>query len=157
VINNKSVCHKHGLVKRTFILKSGPNRGCSRVRCVECKRESQRRYSATDKPANRNQYAQRGKWNHIFRKYGITKQQWLVMLVKQQNRCVICCTVFSDDKKIHTDHCHATGRVRGLLCANCNSNVVTGVESAIRGGYLEKAVNYVLENATCQARRTKRK
>jgi hypothetical protein len=45
------------------------------------------------------------------------------MLAAQDGACVICGTTEPGDnwhRGLHIDHCHATGRVRGLLCQNCN-------------------------------------
>jgi hypothetical protein len=40
----------------------------------------------------------------------------------QQGECGICKRHRSEFKiALAADHCHKTGRVRGLLCANCNT------------------------------------
>jgi hypothetical protein len=64
------------------------------------------------------------------------------MLAKQGNMCAICCTPKTASiKRFAVDHCHSSGRVRGILCARCNSilghsrdNIET-LKAAIR--YLE--------------------
>ena len=62
---------------------------------------------------------------HLKRMYGITHQDYEVMLEEQNNRCAICET--SDPGGRHTsnyfvvDHCHTTGKVRKLLCHHCNT------------------------------------
>ena len=60
----------------------------------------------------------------IKRRYGLSYDDWQAMLKRQNGHCKIC------DKKmgltkagntnLHVDHCHTTGKVRGLLCARCN-------------------------------------
>lgn len=54
-------------------------------------------------------------------RYGITSEDYLNILIKQDYKCAIC---ERDSKQmtylLHTDHCHNTGVVRGLLCAPCN-------------------------------------
>src|SRR5690242_13759158 len=61
------------------------------------------------------------------RKFGITLEQYEEMLKAQDNKCAICrkeeTTPHSRSKKIirlAVDHCHTTGKVRGLLCRSCN-------------------------------------
>lgn len=53
--------------------------------------------------------------------YGITYDEYIEMHNKQNGKCAIC---KMDEKELNTklsiDHCHSTGKVRGLLCHNCN-------------------------------------
>lgn len=39
------------------------------------------------------------------------------MKTAQSGKCKICMKVLV---KFHIDHCHTTGKVRGLLCHGCN-------------------------------------
>jgi hypothetical protein len=60
------------------------------------------------------------------RRYGITQEQFDAMLERQGNRCAICRTDTpcpTSGKAWHIDHCHETGRVRGLLCNSCNRGI----------------------------------
>lgn len=75
-------------------------------------------------------------------RYNITVDEWDDLLKSQNNRCAVCKT---DDPKFsnwHTDHCHITGKVRGLLCHPCNVGLgmfkdnIEIMETAIE--YLEK-------------------
>ena len=52
-------------------------------------------------------------------KYGITERQYRLMLRRQKGRCSICGTL-PKKRRLAVDHCHLTGRVRGLLCYHCN-------------------------------------
>jgi hypothetical protein len=49
--------------------------------------------------------------------FGIGLRQFDEMALKQDYKCLGCGEV----KKLVVDHCHATGKVRGLLCINCNT------------------------------------
>jgi hypothetical protein len=51
--------------------------------------------------------------------YGITLDQYEAMLSSQGGVCAIC----SQSRPLHIDHCHKTGRVRGLLCSHCNTTL----------------------------------
>ena len=55
------------------------------------------------------------------KKYGITLEEYNKMFAHQNGCCLICDqhqTVLN--KGLSVDHCHTTGKVRGLLCNNCN-------------------------------------
>lgn len=52
-------------------------------------------------------------------KYGFSLAQERQMILDQDGRCAIC-TV---KKKLVVDHCHTTGKVRGLLCHACNRSI----------------------------------
>lgn len=55
------------------------------------------------------------------RKYGITPEQWEDIYRKQNGCCFVCGRHQSMlNRRLCVDHCHTTGKVRGLLCTNCN-------------------------------------
>ena len=43
-----------------------------------------------------------------------------MMYIDQAGLCGICKRPDSSGIKLSVDHCHQTGKVRGLLCGNCN-------------------------------------
>lgn len=51
--------------------------------------------------------------------YGISLEEYNILLIKQQNRCAICGNEQAG-KPLFVDHDHTTGKVRGLLCSTCN-------------------------------------
>lgn len=55
-------------------------------------------------------------------KYGITAAEFDTMLAAQGGGCAVCGTTEPPGRgqRFHVDHCHSTGRVRGLLCNECN-------------------------------------
>jgi hypothetical protein len=56
------------------------------------------------------------------RRYGITKEQRDEMFEKQGKVCAICKSPSPKSKTgWHTDHDHATNKVRGILCHSCNT------------------------------------
>jgi hypothetical protein len=58
----------------------------------------------------------------IKRKYGLTPEQYEAMRIAQKDLCAICREpdTYSSTSGLCVDHCHVTGRVRGLLCNRCN-------------------------------------
>ena len=51
------------------------------------------------------------------KRYGITKEQYVELLVLQNFRCKIC---LKKADNLRIDHDHESGKVRGLLCNACN-------------------------------------
>ena len=71
-------------------------------------------------------------------RYGLTPNDYQVLLDSQDSQCAICGSTHSSDKKLVVDHDHVTGEVRGLLCHKCNralgvfGDTVQGLERALR-------------------------
>ncbi|WP_405893062.1 endonuclease VII domain-containing protein [Streptomyces sp. NBC_00104] len=63
--------------------------------------------------------ANKGRAGHLKRQYGMTEAERDEMIASQMGFCVICLKA----PAVHVDHCHKTGRVRGVLCFNCNSAI----------------------------------
>jgi hypothetical protein len=57
--------------------------------------------------------------SHLKRNYGLTIEEYEAMLAAQGGGCAICGNPNADN----IDHDHVTGRVRGILCWNCNIGV----------------------------------
>lgn len=72
-------------------------------------------------------------WGHLAYRYGIGKPQWEEMLCEQGGKCALCPKPATD-----VDHDHATGKVRALLCARCN----TWMQGVDDQEWLKKAVEY---------------
>lgn len=79
-----------------------------------------------------------------FKKYGITKEDYLRMVDEQDGRCAICQKPYDwEQSALYIDHCHTTDKVRGLLCRSCNKGLghffddVASLGRAIE--YLKKA------------------
>ncbi len=86
----------------------------------------------------------------LLKDFGVSQEKYYILFNSQKGKCAICkkeeAYVNHTSKRPHmlaVDHCHSSGKVRGLLCRNCN--VMLGnardsqkiLRSAIR--YLDKA------------------
>lgn len=75
--------------------------------------------------------------------YGLTKVE-LDILLGQHEQCAICGTSEWGRKGPQVDHCHKTGRVRGVLCINCNNGLGRFSDDPARlraaAAYLEAAI-----------------
>lgn len=80
--------------------------------------------------------------NHLIRNFGITLDEYNEMLAAQGNACAVCKTTCKSGRQLAVDDCHETGRVRGLLCMNCNRGLGWLGEDADR---LIAAAAYVLQ------------
>lgn len=63
--------------------------------------------------------------NNLRTLYGVTPEQYDAMLAEQGHACAICYQPeglirLGRPMSLAVDHDHETGKVRGLLCANCN-------------------------------------
>jgi Recombination endonuclease VII len=54
------------------------------------------------------------------KKYGISWDNYVKLKANQGDCCAICKQTIGKNNKIHVDHSHTTGLVRGLLCSGCN-------------------------------------
>lgn len=58
----------------------------------------------------------------LLRKFGITVDFYNEMFAEQNGCCKICKRHQTNFKRrLHVDHNHTTGAIRGLLCSNCNT------------------------------------
>ena len=55
--------------------------------------------------------------------YGITTEEWGLMFSEQDGKCAICSGDYSTGRRLAVDHCHTSGAVRGLLCAQCSQGL----------------------------------
>lgn len=58
-------------------------------------------------------------------KYGMSLEDYDNLLAKQNHVCAICEQKETiPNRPLSVDHCHDTGKVRGLLCNDCNRNLI---------------------------------
>src|SRR6185369_3832400 len=61
------------------------------------------------------------RWSSIKHNYGILPEHYQAMLEYQGGVCAICRN--APTEHLCVDHCHDTGRIRGLLCRKCNTGL----------------------------------
>lgn len=74
------------------------------------------------------------------KRYGITPEIFNDMLVRQENSCGICRAKNYD--KLYIDHDHRTGKVRGLLCRDCNLLLGYAKDNPL---FLDASIKYLKE------------
>lgn len=122
-------CKKCGKEKSEdeYYLEKRSKRGYQ-ARCKECcKADARAVFEANPEP-----YRERAKAAHSYEKrrartlakHGLTENDYQELLDKQKGHCAICPSTISNHNMtdlLLVDHCHETGKVRGLLCHNCNA------------------------------------
>lgn len=110
-----------------------------KFRATEKYKKRAREYKRTDR-------YQRWRRNHDFKnKFGITLEEYDKMFEAQNRVCAICYRpeTFILKGRTHSlavDHCHKTGKIRGLLCRNCNQMLGLAKDNIET---LEKAAKYL--------------
>jgi len=82
-------------------------------------------------------------------RYGITPEQYEAMLARQAGVCAICRNPSrGSTRRLHVDHDHATGKVRGLLCFSCNAGLGHFADNL---RWLEATIQYLMTSAAADA------
>lgn len=109
----------------------------------ECRRLVKNKISSKYKPTT-----EQTRHRKYRQRYGISWEQVQDLLAKQELGCAVCRRTLSfegtkgRDLPV-VDHCHSTGKVRGLLCTPCNLMLGYSYDDA---SVLEAAIRYLKEN-----------
>lgn len=103
-----------------------------------CKTCRTRNYNEPNKKKNKV-----GRRRRLKKAYGINEEIYQMMLKTQNNSCKICGHVIEKGKVLYVDHCHTTGKVRGLLCPHCNSGLGMFKDNIEN---LKAAIQYLQQN-----------
>lgn len=106
-------------------------------RSIESNRIKQREGSRKRYWQNRDKELDR-RWQS---KYNLLREDYTILIEKQDNKCAICEGVFT--KTPDTDHCHLTNKVRGLLCNRCNTSLGLANDNP---ELFERAAKYLEKN-----------
>jgi hypothetical protein len=84
---------------------------------------------------------------YLMLKYGLTDEQYDLILSAQGGRCAICQCV-PRTRRLAVDHCHKTAKtadklksVRGLLCSRCNNRLLGAAHD--KPEILDRAADYL--------------
>lgn len=108
------------------------------TQCRECIKEQRQRWASENPSKRRNR--------KLKAKYGLTSDCYNAILKSQNGKCKICESSDSRNKKykyLVVDHCHKTGKVRGLLCDYCNVALGRFEDDIER---IKKAIKYLEEH-----------
>ena len=86
--------------------KDGRHTYCKPCHNARCEETRQRLYGG-------------GRHYHLKRRYGIGAAEFDELVRDQHGVCAIC----GRENPEHVDHDHETGKVRGILCFNCNGGL----------------------------------
>jgi len=123
------------------------NKTCDNFFIVKSKNKNQYRFNTPCKDCYKQKYQNEDRKKYIKfylkkRNFGISESEYNTMLKTQNNCCAIC----GIDRKAITkdfaiDHCHSTGKIRGLLCSNCNIGIGMFNDNI---DVLNKAIKYLM-------------
>lgn len=113
--------------------------------CKECKDKKIKKYYID----NPEKYKITNRKKYLKKQYGLTIEDVDIMLKNQNYKCAICGreillhgSSVDKNKIAHVDHNHETGKVRGLLCNDCNRGIGLLKDNPL---FLVNAIKY-LEN-----------
>lgn len=96
-----------------------------------------RKYAAKSKELRRS--------SRLTALYGVTAEQYDAVLERQNGVCAICKNTTTDGRRLAVDHCHYTGKIRGLLCFHCNTAIGRLGDTAEK---VARAVKYLEDGGT---------
>ena len=101
------------------------------------KQRSKEWYKRNAKSARDN-----GVWQRLKNEIDITREQYVELLEKADNKCEICGNPDPTYSRLSLDHCHTSKKFRGFLCGKCN-HLLGDSNDDIK--ILQKAIEYLLK------------
>ena len=116
----RNQCYQCVKIRQYAIVKTEPNS----IKCIDCKEEKQaskfgvRGTSKTGRDKICLDCRRTKTYSYRLKtQYDLSLDQYLLMIESINGICPICT---ESGHKLVVDHCHKTGKVRGLLCDICN-------------------------------------
>lgn len=121
-----------------------------RSMCKECQKKWSHEYYKTiavkerkRRKIHRTENPDQYRNSHYKRNFGITLKEYRRMLKSQSGKCAICGNGKIETpggRRLSVDHDHKTGKVRALLCGNCNAGLGIFMDNS---KLLHKAISYL--------------
>ena len=107
--------------------------------CKSCRYVYDRLWSINNKLAKRTSILKSRS-----KKFGLTYEEYQNLINVQNNQCAICKKTEKEEKRaLAIDHCHSSGKIRGLLCHMCNRMLGMARDNI---DILNKAISYLEKN-----------
>ncbi len=155
-------CFRQGRLKELRDKKALPERNCAicglayhsnfkqkstcSLLCSKLFKERLRKAKPPLKDVDPERYA-RNRLQRKLNKYGITIEAHNALVAKNGYVCAICKDRGKSEEALHIDHCHSSGKVRGLLCKRCNTALGYFDD---RAELLREAANYLEHDGPCK-------
>lgn len=136
-----STCHETKPLSE-FVKAKGRAFGVRRE-CKDCHNAKNRAWAEAN-PERYKEIHENAKRKHRYGKLGISEEIFQEMLKRQAKRCAIC-KKKQNGERLRVDHDHVTGKVRGLLCKNCNLALGNFKDNPVS---LARAIEYLTGTVT---------
>lgn len=158
LISDLRTCRKCGESKPLgFFTKSKRHKDGYRYECKTCCNEYLKKRRDENPEVAQKIREANAKWRvnnpeadkrkYLLRKFNITLEEYKDLLNRQGGVCAICGEkervvrrAKSGQEMLAVDHCHETGKIRGLLCFKCNTGI-GALGDSVEG--LERALSYL--------------
>lgn len=112
--------------KKRALARTPEHKETRRLYMAKWREENREKHNAQARASHarhREKHKEGFRERHFRKSYGLSVAQRDAMIEAQGSKCLICERAFESSRSTHIDHCHATGRVRGILCSSCNTKL----------------------------------
>lgn len=117
-------CDLHGYLKPNKVYINPANK--SKL-CIQCTKDNAPPYDPIKQKFYNDRYPEKRKNMRLQKRYKISIDDYQKLLIKQNSKCALCEISIKEHQKrkgtnhwFAVDHCHVSGKIRGLLCFKCN-------------------------------------
>lgn len=121
-------CKEEKLLDEFYVQKTSKDGVTAKCKICICKYLKKRYPETKLRKSYKKRLRKKNRFYNLKIKYGLTEEDFNNLLEKQNSVCAICKkseTRIINGKicPLSIDHCHKTGKVRGLLCNECNNGL----------------------------------